>query len=242
MSERARLLEVEGMRNLRDVGGYRLTSGGRTSWGVLYRGGAPGELTTEGREQLAALGLRTVVDLREPVEQENLPSPDLGGADVHAVSFYRDRIVIDEIEDLQPLYDQMIDHSGADITAVVKLLAADHALPALVHCSAGKDRTGLLIGLLLSALGVPDDLVAEDYGRTADTFTGEYRERMLARGVKVGIDAQRVALLSGSPPELMIAVLERVKRSYGDARGYLRAHGCTAAELLALQERLTRAD
>lgn len=239
MTDHPRVLDIAGLHNLRDVGGYPLTSGGRLRWGLLFRGGAPGEITETGRGQLSALGIKTLIDLREPAERMNLPSPDLGIDGVHQVPVYRDRIIIDEIENLGPMYEQIVDHCGEDLAAVVALLAEDGALPALVHCSAGKDRTGLVIGLLLSALGVDDATVAEDYGRTAENITGEYRKRLLARGVQVGIDAQRIALLAGSPPELMTDILARVERSHGTAADYLRAHGCDEHALMTLAERLT---
>lgn len=235
----SRFVAVEGMRNLRDIGGYPVDGGGTTRWGLLFRSGALGELTPAAREQMAALGLRTIVDLREEDEVADLPSLALPeGIAGHRNPVFRDRLALPELRDLQQMYEQILEVAAAEIVAAVELLAAPGALPGLVHCSAGKDRTGLVIALLLSALGVPDAIVAEDYGRTAETLTGEYRERIMAKAILLGLNPERAAGLMGSPPEVMRVILATVRDQYGGAGGYLLAHGCPPAALPSLREQI----
>lgn len=235
----ARFVAVEGLRNLRDIGGYPVDGAAITRWGLLYRSGALGELTSTSREQMAALGLNTVVDLREDDEVADLPSVALPvGIDGHHNPVFRDRLSLPELRDLEQMYAQILEIGAAEIVAAVELLAAPGALPGLVHCSAGKDRTGLVIGLLLSALGVPDAIVAEDYGRTAEVLTGEFRDRIMAKAIVLGLNPERAAVLMGSPPEAMHAILATVRDQYGGAGGYLLAHGCSPAALSRLREQI----
>jgi protein-tyrosine phosphatase len=233
-----RFLGIGGMPNLRDVGGYALTSGGATRWAVLYRAGAPGLLTPSGRQQFDDLGLQCVVDLREQAEIDSLPSPP-SSAQVHQIPLYRSRIVLEDVEDLESVYRDTVHVCGDSIAAVCNRLGEPDALPALIHCCAGKDRTGMVIAIILSAVGVPDELVAQDYGRTAEIFTGEYRERLLAQSAVIGIDPQRIALLSGSPPALMRTILVKLVEEYGGAAAYLTHHGATPEALQTLRDALT---
>jgi protein-tyrosine phosphatase len=236
-----RFLGVDGMPNLRDVGGYPLTSGGSTRWGVLYRAGAPGLLTPVGYQRFTTLGLRSIIDLREQTEIDHLPTPP-SVAQLHHIPLFRTRIAIEHIEDLLSVYRVTLRDCGDSFAAVVNLLGQPDAFPALVHCSAGKDRTGMVVAIILSALGVAAELVAEDYGRTAEIFTGEYRERLLAQSAVIGVDQQRIALMSGSPPAVMRAFCDKLTQEYGGAAAYLTQHGAKSQALQGLRRALTSAD
>lgn len=84
---------------------------------------------------------------------------------------------VDTITGIDDLYRRIVDHRGVHLTGAVRALAAPGALPAVVHCSAGRDRTGLVAALVLSVVGVPYDEIAEDYARTADLLQGEALEQ-----------------------------------------------------------------
>lgn len=107
-----------------------------------------------------------------------------------------------------------------------------------MHCTAGKDRTGLLIALVLCLLGVDEETVAADYALTEGAYSAERRAEMLARAEAVGVNAQRVALMIGSPPEALAAVLTCLREKYGSIGAYLLAHGARPESLAALRERL----
>ncbi len=218
------------MFNYRDLGGHPVP-GGHVRTGVLYRSNAIVELD---EDQVAALGIRTGIDLREPGERDVEP-PTLGSAVVHHLP------VIDADPGapytLRGFTHWLIEQRGAAFADAVRLLA--HAeLPAVFFCSSGKDRTGMLAGLLLSALGVPADAVAEDYARTQRLMPESYYELALARSRRAGLPEGSEMDDFGSPPELMAAVLADVQARHGGAAGYLIDHGLSAEDLDLVRERL----
>lgn len=231
-------IPVEGLRNLRDVGGYPLASGGTLRSGLLFRGAAPGDATPTGAKQIAALGLRTIVDLREPAELDQLPSPEVDGWVTTHNPIYRDRVDVNGVRDLATLYSKILRECTDSVVSAVTALAQPDALPALVHCSLGKDRTGVVIAVVLSALGVPDDVVAEDFRRTDDAFSEEERAHRFQRAVEIGFSQQQVATLFGSPPEVMRGLLDEVREEFGSTARYLLAHGVSAEDLAALRNTL----
>ena len=239
LDERPRFVNVAGLHNLRDVGGYPVTGGGTTRWGLLLRGGALDELTASAHVSMADLGLRSIIDMREDTELLGLPAsvfPE--GVIGHRSPLYRGRLSLAAMESLQEVYTEILQLCGPEIAAVIELLATPGALPAVVHCSAGKDRTGLVIGLLLSALGVPDAIVAEDYGITESAYSDDERERMIRKGLEMGANATKIDELMGSPPPVMLEMLDWLRAQYGGIEGYLLAGGVRPQSLAALRDAL----
>jgi protein-tyrosine phosphatase len=145
---------------------------------------------------------------------------------------------------LESVYEFILDSRGERLTAAVLALAEPGALPAIVHCSAGKDRTGLTIMLVLDLLGVPDEVIARDYAMTAELLGDEAQAaiRRLTASTAGGDAAELPSDIMDSPPALILKSLARVRASHGSARGYLRAHGATGAQLDALTEALLVTD
>jgi protein-tyrosine phosphatase len=216
--------------NYRDLGGHAVP-GGRIATGLLYRSNAVVALDDDAA---AALGVRTGIDLREPGERAHEPAT-LGPAVVHVLP------VIDADPSaphtLRQFSHWVIERRGNAFAEAVRLLA--HAeLPAVFFCSSGKDRTGMLAGLLLSALGVADEAVIEDYATTERLMPESYFEVALARSRRAGLpEGSRVDDL-GSPPDLMAAVLAGLQERHGGAAGYLFDHGLAPDDLELLRERL----
>ena len=230
-----RLRRVAGLHNLRDLGGYPVAGGGHTRWGVLFRGGVLGGLSPDTEAEMTALGLRTVVDLRD---EDELVAPQLdesAALTAHRNPIYIARVGVYEAETLEALYRQILTVCATEIATAAEMLAAPGALPGLVHCSAGKDRTGLVIGILLSALGVPDEVVVEDYARTAEVISPEDRARMITKGLSLGLTKERAEMLMGSPPHVMQASLDVIRELHGGARSYLLANGARPESLDALR-------
>lgn len=233
-----RFVDVDGLFNIRDIGGYP-AAGGTTRWGVLFRGSRFDLLSDLAQSQVAALGLRTVIDLREDKELLTEPTGGLDAETVsHLVPIYRGRLSFEGFDDLEHLYDVVLELAAPEFVEILEHLAAPDALPALVHCTAGKDRTGLAIGLLLCLLGVDDETVVADYGLTETSYTPELREKWSARAAAVGVDAQRLALMIGSPPDLFLRVLATLRQKYGTVEEYLLAHGLRPATVDALRAAL----
>jgi protein tyrosine/serine phosphatase len=164
------VLELEGTDNARDLGGLPLAGGGRTRPGQLLRTELPHALTAGDLEVLrGSLGLRTVVDLRTRAEVRAQPGEwvghgiawihcpfDLGGHD----------LIPRTSADYASIYLGYLDRP-APVALAARTLIDPTARPALFHCAAGKDRTGVLGALLLDALGVPREAIGADYEQTA---------------------------------------------------------------------------
>jgi protein-tyrosine phosphatase len=207
--------------------------------GLIVRSDAPVALGHTGRALLEHLGIRTAIDLREDSEREVDPV-DLDGL---AIDVVRRPILGGGFElkrdaSLERVYRYLLESRGENLTAAVRTLTGPNALPALVFCSAGKDRTGLVIALTLGALGVPDDAIVADYARSEDNMSGPFRVILEARAKAAGVDEQELAAKVGAPPALIRGALAWLRDRHGGAVGYLRGHRMTEAELERLREAL----
>ena len=216
-------------RNCRDVGGNTTSDGRVVRQGLLFRSDLP-LLDEEHAGQLDALGLRTVIDLREPEEREARPAAFAGREPrVVARSFGLGPVVAadpSKASSLDRLYETAVRELGDSIADVVTELCAPGALPALVHCTAGKDRTGIVIGLVLSALGVPDDDIARDYAVTAENLGTSFFKDLNQHNVRVDLTS-----LTGADATVMLQLLGLVRSIAGDAHSYLTSHGVTPEDL-----------
>ena len=256
-ADAARLLDVPGVRNLRDAGGHATAGGGRVRAGLLFRSGSLGELRPEGAERLAALGLSTVVDLRGEPEVGCWPDlrhgleytlvrlptlPPLPDASANPDSA-ADPAPVEEVtpeiaaarataaadgvhfDGLDSMYVFMADVAGPPIVACLRRLLEPGALPALVHCAVGKDRTGITVAVLLDLLGVDRRTIDADYvlSNTGLGLLGEPVHYLDEFGV------DRIS--RPVHPVLLSLFLDRVTSRHGSTAAFLRAHGLTEAEL-----------
>jgi protein-tyrosine phosphatase len=233
-----RQIQLHGLFNMRDLGGYPTASGSKVAWGKLFRSDALSKLDSDDVAIVAGLGLRTIVDLRTHVEAEAAPSV-LGGlpAQTTHVSLLMGDLQALPIE-LQAIYYYMIDECGSSIGEAIKLLCGEASLPALVHCSAGKDRTGIISALVLAVLGVPDEMIAADYALSAINLDPASTPVIGQLQAATGLGERLTATLLASPPQLILDVLNRAREA-GSVEDYLLAHGVTPAELDTLRTSLT---
>ena len=235
-----RRIPLAGTFNLRDVGGYP-AAGGTVRAGRLLRGDALHRLDDGARAALAGLPVRTVVDLREDFEVRLSPDA-LDGTGIAVLRLPVFRVTGDSFgkspEDLTTVYEHMVDACGTVLAVAVGHVATEAAQPVLVHCSAGKDRTGVVVALVLSLLGVADEVIAEDYHLTsaylADEFTQAVEQLQASTGLGQKLHGQALAC----PPELILATLGRMRASHGSVEGYLLAHGLAAEQIAALRSSL----
>ncbi|MEV7600488.1 tyrosine-protein phosphatase [Kitasatospora sp. NPDC089797] len=225
-------IEIPGVRNFRDAGGI-----GALRRGVLYRSGSLHTLTEEGARKLKDLGLRTVIDLRSREELDVWPDQrhGLDHESLHLPTLPADRDDLDRPwpEDQADLYTFMPEYAGPSLAAVVRRLAAPEALPVVVHCAVGKDRTGLTVAVLQSLLGASDadltaDFLRSNTGLGLDDGPTPYVDETGTERVSRPIDA---ALIASS--------LAWIRAHHGDIPGYLRSHGVTDPELAALRANLS---
>jgi protein-tyrosine phosphatase len=228
----ARHLPFEGTRNLRDVGGYPAANGRRTRWRTLLRSDELTVLPEEAQADLIALGVRQVVDLRWPDELEQAPNVFAASTAIRYTSI---PLLAD---DPTPhagqagMYRHVFDARAPQLAAVARALLAPDGLPAIIGCAAGKDRTGVVIALLLDLVGVPTPVIVEDYALSARYF-GSPESIVLAP------DWRHEALDLLSPPDHMATTLEHLDHAHGGSCALLRREGLSGPDIERLVERLT---
>jgi len=227
---------VPGAVNLRDTGG--LPAGEkRTRSGVLYRSGNLAHLDDDGIAALGALGLRRIIDLRADDEVAWAPSR-LGGL---AVTTQRAPLFLGSVDSffahdvpLAEMYRRLVEDSADRVVAVVRGILADQ--PVLVHCTVGKDRTGVTVALTLAAAGVDLDAVVADYARTEGLLPQSRNSHVVARLRALHPDAVHLEdLATRSPAPVMAGLLSGLAERYGSPADYLRAHGLGDDEIAELR-------
>jgi protein-tyrosine phosphatase len=235
-----RRIPLDGLYNLREVGGYPTADGGTVRWRTLFRSDALHRLDEPGTAAIAALGLRTIVDLRTQMEVDGAPSA-LDGVTARTAHI---SLLIGDLQalplELDGVYRYIIDACGKTVGEAIKLLCAPDAFPALVHCSAGKDRTGIVIALVLALLGVPDELIGADYSLSS-VYLEPDSTAVIGRLKANGLGGIVAAELLSSPAGLILNVLAWARAAGGGSvYGYLTAHGVGAPDLAALRGALVR--
>lgn len=240
----ADLLDVEGCFNVRDAGGWPTWSGRHMKPGLLYRADEPVRITSAGRAVIDALDLRAVVDLRSRYHFDRGP----GFADptrTHHVPVV-DRVIatdeprrVDSPADMARLYDEMVEFQRANVVRAVEIVAAHVGEgPVLVHCLAGKDRTGIVIALIHAAIGVPLDSIVDDYARS-DVPTRRRRSEMLAHPVAGDPDVVKAShVIWTSPAETMELFATRAVERFGSLEAWPTGLGVSADAVADLRRHL----
>ncbi|HEX3948055.1 MAG TPA: tyrosine-protein phosphatase, partial [Acidimicrobiales bacterium] len=168
MSELDRHITLEGAVNFRDLGGYEAADGRRVRWRTLFRADGLSRLTDPDRAAIRQLGVATVIDLRTTAEVEGGRFP----VEEIPVGFHHlpllDAMPDPERFEMAPgmlgvQYLEMAKDAAPQIAQALTIVAQRHAHPVIVHCAAGKDRTGVLVAVLLGLLGIPDQTIIDDY-------------------------------------------------------------------------------
>jgi protein-tyrosine phosphatase len=240
--EWSRRLAWEGCVNARELGGYPAADGHQTRWGAVVRSDSPAALTGAGRAALAAYGVRAIVDLRLETELADAPNPFAEPGD-HGIVYTNVSFIDptaappDAVTTLADDYLEMLDRYRRPVAEAVTAVAQAPPGVVLVHCAAGKDRTGLVAALLLGLVGVPAETVAADYA-----LTGEALRPVIEAWLDSDPDerADREAMLARYAPtaEVMLEVLARLDDRYGGVEPYLLEAGVAQADLDRLRDRL----
>lgn len=258
-------IDLQGLANLRDVGGIPTVDGGKISTGRLLRSDNLQTLTGADVRELLGLGLSDVVDLRSEYESELEGPGPLAASRIrhHQFSFFREwRTGVAEPkpdtrpevfpEEALPWADlesevmlenevaahylsYVVDRPDSIVAALRVVATAPGA--ALVHCAAGKDRTGTLVALALTLVGAEREAIVEDYAASSERIT-HIIDRLLASPTYAENLAGRPMSSHLSHPETMIAFLDHLDRAFGGVPQMLARVGWTDADTERLRARL----
>jgi protein-tyrosine phosphatase len=224
-----RMIALEGAVNFRDLGGYEAGGGRLTRWRTLFRADGLGELTEGDLSVLRALGIRTVIDLRSGSELER----GRFDVDAHPVAFHHFPF-IDELPDAQEFdrrpgllgsqYQEILRDAGSQILAALEVLATPEALPAVFHCTAGKDRTGVLSALVLTLLGVDEPTVVADYALSGAAMQ-RLRAKLIVKYPEGRETLEGIDEVFSADPAQMEQLLDHLRELYGSAGSYVAGLG-----------------
>ena len=234
-------IRFEAVFNFRDLGGYWTRGGQTVAWRRLFRSSELHHMTSHDMIQLKEeIRLRSVIDLRN--SRQLVPFSPLNevGAEYYNIP------LIDGVNDKEDVYQDFSnmgevysyyashEEFGRRVVEALEIIAEPDNLPLVFHCSAGKDRTGVLTAIVLGILGVTDEDIIEDY-----TMTAPYMKELINRwnsDPKSPEDLSNVPeyLLEASP-ESMTFFLSTLKREYGSVRRYIEAHGGEASLIHRLE-------
>ncbi len=248
----SRSLAWDGCFNVRDLGGLETASGRRTRHGAVVRADNVRRLSSAGWRTALDHGVRLLVDLRFEDESPGEPSPP-DPVEVVGVSLFGrhdpdlerefDRRVRDA-DDVAAVfaagYIHTLEQSPERVAAAVAAVAdSDHDGGVVIHCVAGKDRTGIVAALLLGVAGVRDELVASDYAESGRNMSLLFDDWIATAASDAELELRR--RLVQAPHATMVTVLAWLRDNKGGAAGYLRDAGISGDQLQRLRRRLVAA-
>lgn len=246
MTDAARRVQLQGAHNVRQIGGYMTHSGQVTRRDALFRADSLHAITPTDRAALLAYPIRTLIDLRDTAERRARPNRLAAepGVGYFHVPLYEDWKSFAGSENglvgLTRHNELLLSRCQAPLAQVFTLLA-QQPFPALVHCAVGKDRTGLIIAMVLDLAGVPLAQIQADYSLSYGYLTPVLDE-WRARAVVDGFDPAAYEAILKSPPEVIAETWAHLNREYGGTAAYLQQIGLSARQIARIRERMLQAE
>jgi len=248
----SRFLPLEGSINFRDFGGYSTTDGRQVKWRQLFRCGALSMLTEADTKAFASLNIGVICDLRREDESAGNPTPSVPpfhvrrhipitpGSNAMLRASIQDprQSAADRVRYMTDITRELAsNHHDEYRTLFELLLATDGGF--LLHCSAGKDRTGFGAALILAALGVDEATVMADYLLTNEAVClRNFMETRMRDHYGAGFDDASLAAVGGVRPEYLQAAFDEIVKNHGSMAGYLQSIGVDEAARQALRAKL----
>ncbi len=233
-------LETQGIHNFRDYGGWKTQGGGQVRTGLLYRSGHHVVATNEDLAAIAPLGIHTVIDLRGESERSANPCRRVEGFDGEVVFYEGETTSSPPHMDIDPemtasdfarermlaVYTRMPDNPAMiEMFGRYLTILAEREGASLVHCYAGKDRTGVAATMLLHILGVSEDDQRREFLRTNESPTFDILARQSLPGIEARLgrklDESAAKDLLGVREEYLERYLEIARERHGSLDGYL---------------------
>lgn len=259
-----RVIELDGATNFRDIGNYQTIDGKTVKPGLIYRSAKLSELSDNDLKTVAALNIQTIADLRTTQERSQEPDRWASDAQVNVIEteydfgdiakYFKPGLTGDQAEAMMAnLYRTMPDQQQHNYSEMFRALAHDDGA-LLMHCSAGKDRTGIASALVLTALGVPEETVMQDYLKSREFIKAIQQQSHSAKkeqGAEKSAD-QSMEFFKKLPPEAINALMDvrpvylnaafaAMKEKYGSVEGYItEGLGMSEADLIAMRARLLK--
>jgi protein-tyrosine phosphatase len=238
-----RLIDLPGCNNFRDIGGYPTGDGMRVRWRLLFRSDALDRLTPAGVDRVVdELGVGAIVDLRSAGE---IGAEGRGGLRDRSPRYYHLPLFngaltgdpnLAKCETLADRYFLMLKHAKDPIARILTALL-ETSKPAVFHCAAGKDRTGVVSAIVLGLLGVRDEIIATDYAATQENLDAIIDRLAKSEGYREVLEKLPADTLHAEP-ETMFSLLDQLRNRYGSVRDYVRDIGLTDDDITRLHERL----
>jgi protein-tyrosine phosphatase len=233
---------VTSLVNFRDLGGLPARDGRRIRHGRLYRSAQLSCLAEADHEAFAAIGIRTIMDLRRPFEITEFGRLALVDGFVLRDVYLRHRLwepqdtadVAARARYLADRYRDMAEEAAPDIGEALRVIADPSTCPVVVHCVAGKDRTGVVIGLVLALLGVEDDVIADDFAAS-----GPEQSRLtdwFLTKLPTAHDPRPEYLLA--PRDTMLTFLTELREQHGSVEAYVASTGVTNRDVASMLDHL----
>ncbi|MYI14662.1 MAG: tyrosine-protein phosphatase, partial [Acidimicrobiaceae bacterium] len=251
-----RRVELDGPSNFRDLGGLPVVGGGSIRTGLVFRADRLCTLTDADLRRLEAANIRHVFDLRSEAEASEFPDRLPAGA-----SYVRLPMTSDETFRTRTIYDRIVDgeiksygepemvagyvrimkNFGPSFVRIARQVGMGD--PVVIHCTAGKDRTGVASMLLLDLAGVAAEHVAADYALSSQRRPSLDRDHTEARSLRpmlqdLGLNPAEFAPLWEARPAVILATLQELHDQWGGAAGYLSAAGASDADIDTVRARL----
>ncbi|MEB1805835.1 MAG: tyrosine-protein phosphatase [Bacillaceae bacterium] len=234
-------ISLEGAINFRDLGGYPTVDGRKVKWGQFFRSAALSDLTENDILDIQKLGIKRICDLRRTNETKAQPNPVIPGIDnVHLpiipenkdkeqvkqigeLSLHGKQINLGEPGEMLLRLNRVIAHQTDAYTQFLKMIFEEEHVPLVFHCVAGKDRTGVCSSVILMTLGVPEEIVLEDFTYT-NKYLDQLRQKVFTKKFiekTKDVDPKAIDALLEARPDYLKAFLKEITDHFGSFDTYL---------------------
>ncbi len=246
-------MNIKSVMNFRDFGGIPAGRHGFIRKGILFRSATPDNISRADTFRLCDLNIRTIVDLRSPKEvrkwRRHVDHADLLSLPLDFQQTTRERLkpyiykkgseeILSDISN--QLYLDILDAAVPVFRQIVELIISGDRVPLLIHCQAGKDRTGIIAALILLALGTDRQLIADDFMKSNDELLPYFRKLLMIRKViTLGyFPSHRMLNVVTVKQRNIDSVIDRVMNNYGGIESCLASSGFDVSKLKDLRKKL----